>query len=361
MLARSRVAKTDRRTTRRSAGARRAPSRDPARASEQTQRRAERRQRRDRPAPSAKAATPATAIAQMKTIAAENKSLKVELAAVDERLTEVLATCPTRPTRPPPTRTPRSAAGAKPLPRAATTSSSRGHLIDIEAGARVAGSRFAYLKGDLVRLELAIVQFMIDKLSGKGFTPVIPPVLVRERALFGTGCSARHRAADLPPRRRRALPDRHLRGRPGQPARRRDPRRRPTCRCATPASRPCFRREAGAAGKRHRRHLPRAPVREGRDVRLLRARAQASRRARAHPRHRGVDHAGSRISLPRGEHRGRRSRASAAKKYDIEAWLPSQQQYRELTSCSNTTDFQARRLGIRVRAEGGGSPVRRTP
>jgi seryl-tRNA synthetase len=49
--------------------------------------------------------------------------------------------------------------------------------------------------------------------------------------------------------------------------------------------------------------------------------------------------------------------ASAAKKFDIEAWLPSQQQYRELTSCSNTTDFQARRLGIRVRPEGGGSPV----
>ena len=85
--------------------------------------------------------------------------------------------------------------------------------------------------------------------ASSGFEPVIPPVLVREEALFGTGFLPGHRAADLPRARRRPLPGRHLGGAARVAARRRDPRRRASCRCATPASRPCFRREAGAAGK----------------------------------------------------------------------------------------------------------------
>src|SRR3954447_24961868 len=62
-----------------------------------------------------------------------------------------------------------------------------GHLIDMEAGAQVAGSRFAYLKGDMVLLELALVRWALEILGGHGFEPVIPPVLVREQALYGTG------------------------------------------------------------------------------------------------------------------------------------------------------------------------------
>ena len=57
----------------------------------------------------------------------------------------------------------------------------------MERGARLSGSRFAYLRGDLVMLELALVQWVMTKLRGKGFEPVIPPVLVREHALYGTG------------------------------------------------------------------------------------------------------------------------------------------------------------------------------
>ncbi len=60
-------------------------------------------------------------------------------------------------------------------------------MIDMEAGARLSGSRFAYLKGDLVLLELALVRWALEKLRGHGFEPVIPPVLVREEALYGTG------------------------------------------------------------------------------------------------------------------------------------------------------------------------------
>ncbi len=60
-------------------------------------------------------------------------------------------------------------------------------MIDMERGARLSGSRFAYLRGALVIVELALVRYALEKLVGDGFEPVIPPVLVRERALYGTG------------------------------------------------------------------------------------------------------------------------------------------------------------------------------
>ena len=85
---------------------------------------------------------------------------------------------------------------------------------------------------------------------------------------------------------------------------------------------------------------------------------ELGRRARAAARDRGGDPAGARDPLPGGEHRRLDDLgASAAKKYDLEAWLPGQGRYRELTSCSNTTDFQARRLDVRYRpGEGGAAP-----
>ncbi len=112
----------------------------------------------------------------------------------------------------------------------------------------------------------------------------------------------------------------------------------------------CFRRESGAAGQGHARHVPRAPVPEGRDGRLHRARRSrgtstsgCSRSRRRSCRRSGCRTASS--TAPRAI-----SRAPAAKRYDIEAWFPSQERYREITSCSNTTDYQARRSGIRFRA-----------
>jgi len=91
-----------------------------------------------------------------------------------------------------------------------------GDRIDMERGARLSGSRFAYLRGDLVMLEFALVRYALEKLRGEGCEPVIPPVLVRERA--------RYRTADLPAARRRPLPHRHLGGRARLAPRRRDPR-----------------------------------------------------------------------------------------------------------------------------------------
>ena len=235
---------------------------------------------------------------------------------------------------------------------AATTSSWPGALIDMEAGAQVAGSRFAYLKGDLVLLELALVRWALEVLRGHGFEPVIPPVLVREEALFGTGFlpdteQQIYRLADDPL---------YLRAR----ARCRWPRctraRSSTsgCRCRYAGFSPCFRREAGAAGKRHARHLPRAPVRQGRDVLVRRAgrrrrpstsgcwrsRRRSSRRSEIP--YRVVNIAVDDLGALGGQEV--RPRGLAARR---------QQRYREVTSTSNTTDFQARRLDIRYRPEGG--------
>ena len=122
-------------------------------------------------------------------------------------------------------------------------------MIDMEAGARVAGSRFAYLKGDLVLLEMALFRWALELLGTHGFEPVVPPVLVREEALYGTGF-----LPDTEQQIYRLADDDlylvgHERGAAGVAARRRDPRRRARCRCATPGISPCFRREAGAAGR----------------------------------------------------------------------------------------------------------------
>jgi seryl-tRNA synthetase len=218
----------------------------------------------------------------------------------------------------------------------------------------VAGSRFAYLKGDLVLLELALVRWALELLGGKGFVPVVPPVLVREEALFGTGF--------LPDTEQQIyrLPDDdlYLAGTSEVPLASLHAGEilegdRLPLRYA--GFSPCFRREAGAAG-RDTRGLFRvhqfdkvemfsfvAPEDAVDEHERLLANEEEILGALGIPYrvvNIGVGDLGS----------------SAAKKYDCEAWLPGQQRFRELTSTSNTTDFQARRLNIRFRAEGGGAP-----
>jgi seryl-tRNA synthetase len=297
----------------------------------------------------------AAAIERMRTVAAENKQLKEELAEVEEKLETTLASVPNPPDPSAADEDTEISRWGEGAPEGRDHVELAGSMIDLEAGARVSGSRFAYLKGDLVKLELAIVQFIVDKLSGQGFTPVIPPVLVRERALFGTGflpdteqqiyrleeddlyltgtsevaLASLHdgeilEAADLPLR--------------------------------YAGISPCFRREAGAAGK-DTRGIFRVHQFEKVEMFVF---CDPSRATEEHERILSIEESVMQdLGIPYRvvniavDDLG----ASAAKKYDIEAWLPSQQQYRELTSCSNTTDYQARRLGIRVRPEGGGSPV----
>jgi seryl-tRNA synthetase len=224
-----------------------------------------------------------------------------------------------------------------------------GPRIDMERGARLSGSRFAYLMGDLVMLELALVRYAMEKVSAAGFIPVIPPVLVREPALYGTGF--------MPDTEQQiyALPgdDLYLSGTsevalaslhageilPGDTL---------PVRYAGFSS--CFRREAGTAGK-DTRGIFRVHQFDKVEMFSFVAPDQA---LDEHARILAIEESimqelgiAYRVVAIAVDDLG----APAAMKYDLEAWLPGQQRYRELTSCSNTTDFQARRMDIRYRPE----------
>jgi seryl-tRNA synthetase len=231
-----------------------------------------------------------------------------------------------------------------------------GEMIDMERGARLSGSRFAYLRGPLVMLELALVQYALTKLSGEGFEPVIPPVLVREAALFGTGMlpDTEQQIYQLPD------DDLYLAGTSevALASLHRDeilagdelPRR-----YAGFSS--CFRREAGAAGKDTRGIFR---VHQFDKVEMFSFVAPDQSLAE-HERLLAIEESimqelgiPYRVVAIAVDDLG----ASAAIKYDVEAWLPGQGRYRELTSCSNTTDYQARRLDVRYRnPDGKPAPV----
>ncbi|MHB1538504.1 MAG: serine--tRNA ligase [Solirubrobacteraceae bacterium] len=227
-----------------------------------------------------------------------------------------------------------------------------GPLIDMDAGARLSGSRFAYLRGELVLLELALVRFALEKLCRHGFEPVIPPVLVRERALYGTGFlpdteqqlyAVAEDGLYLLGTSEVALASLH----DGELI---DEQRLPLRYAGLS---PCFRREAGAAG-RDTRGIFRVHQFDKVEMFSFVAPELSSQE---HARILAIEEEILRelelpyrvVNIAVGDLGN-----SAAKKYDCEAWLPGQGAYRELTSCSNTTDYQARRLGIRMRRGGGG-------
>jgi seryl-tRNA synthetase len=220
-------------------------------------------------------------------------------------------------------------------------------LIDMESAARLSGSRFAYLKGDLVLLELALVRYALDLVRGEGHEPVVPPVLVREEALYGTGFlpGDRDQIYEVP------KDDLFLVGTSevalaGLHAGEILEAGRLPLRYA--GFSPCFRREAGAAG-RDTRGIFR--VHQFDKVEMF-SFVEPSQSAAEHERLLAIEERIlSELEIPyrvvnvaAGD-----LGAPAAKKYDCEAWIPSQERYRELTSCSNTTDYQARRLNCRYR------------
>lgn len=233
-----------------------------------------------------------------------------------------------------------------------------GSRVDMERGARLSGSRFAYLRGDLVFLELALVQWTLRTLAGHGFEPVLPPVLVREQALYGTGFlpdteqQIYHLPADelyLAGTSEVALASMHA----GEVLDAADLPLRYA------GFSPCFRREAGTAG------------RDTRGVFRVHQFDKVEMFSFVHPDESAAEHERllaieeellTTLGIPYRvvniavDDLG----ASAAKKYDCEAWLPGQGEYRELTSTSNTTDFQARRLNVRFRAQGGKPAVLHT-
>ncbi|NEM92538.1 serine--tRNA ligase [Galbitalea soli] len=223
--------------------------------------------------------------------------------------------------------------------------------IDITRGTKVSGSRFYFLKGIGARLELALMNLALDKALSEGFTPLITPTLVRPEIMAGTGFLGEHSdeiyylPADdlyLTGTSEVALAGFHsdeildLEGGPLRYA----------------GWSTCYRREAGSAGKDNRGILrvhqfnklemfsyvlpDDAEAEHARLVAYQESMLQACELA-----YRVIDVAAGDLG------------SSAARKYDIEAWVPTQGTYRELTSTSNCTTYQARRLDIRYRTESG--------
>src|SRR4051794_1568120 len=127
------------------------------------------------------------AIAAMQAVSARVKELEPEVVRLEGELAALQATLPNPPDPPAAPEDNVLRGWGERRPEGRDHLELAGSMIDMEAGAKVAGSRFAYLKGDLVLLELALVRWVLEVLRGHGFEPVIPPVLVREEALFGTG------------------------------------------------------------------------------------------------------------------------------------------------------------------------------
>jgi seryl-tRNA synthetase len=228
-------------------------------------------------------------------------------------------------------------------------------IIDTTRAAKVSGSRFGYLKGQGAMLEFSLVRWAMDHLQAEGFTPMIPPVLVREQALVGTGFfpEAVEQVYEV------SKDELFLVGTAEVPL-----AAYHSDEILTPEELPvryagfstCFRREAGTYGKDtagifrvHQFDKVEMFVfidpaeSEAEHERLLAV--EETLVGELEIPYRVVNVAAGDLG------------ASAAKKYDIEAWFPGEQSYREITSCSNTTDYQARRLKVRTRTDTGNEIV----
>jgi seryl-tRNA synthetase len=223
--------------------------------------------------------------------------------------------------------------------------------FELERAARLSGSRFGYLVGDTALLALALYRFALDHVAAAGFTPVLPPVLVREEAMVGTGFFPTERSniyeleqdgLFLTGTSEVALAGLHMT----------EILEHDELPLRYAGFSTCFRREAGAAGKDTRGMFR---VHQFNKVEMFVFTTPGDAWAE-HERMVALEEdLLSQLGLPyrvvnvaAGD-----LGAPAAKKIDIEAWFPAQERYREVTSCSNTTDFQARRLGIRFRGESG--------
>ena len=296
-------------------------------------------------------------LAELERIKEELQSLEQELAAAEARRKELLNRVP----NPPDEATPDGSTDedAVEIRRWGDPPSFdfpvRDHLelaaggIDLERAAKVSGSRFAYRLGDVALLELALYRFSLDRLGSRGFTPVLPPVLVREEAMYGTGFFPTEEVNIYAVERDELflvgtseVPLAAMHG--GEIL---DADDLPL-RYAGYST--CFRREAGAAGKDTRGMFR---VHQFDKVEMfVFTRPEWSREE--HERLLEIEEELVQeldlpyrvVNIAAGD-----LGASAAKKYDIEAWFPSQERYREITSTSNTTDYQARRLEIRHRRD----------
>jgi seryl-tRNA synthetase len=227
------------------------------------------------------------------------------------------------------------------------------HAIDTARGAKVSGARFYFLTGIGAQLEFALVNLAMAQANDTGFTPVIAPSLVKPEVMAGTGYLGAHASEVY----RLADDDLYLVGTsevaiagyhadeilPELPLR-----------YAGFSS--CFRREAGSYGK-DTRGIIRVhwfdKVEMFSYVAVEESRAEHQRLLAWEREFMDKLELAYRVIDVAAEDLG----SSAARKFDIEAWFPSQSAYRELTSTSNCTTFQSRRLNIRTRTEHGNQPV----
>ncbi len=316
---------------------------------------------KDDPAKAAEADAASAAIRELKD---GLDGLEASLKDLDERLTDALLVVPNLPH--PDTPLGATEEDAREVRRVgeppAFAFEPRDHLelagagIDMERGARTSGSRFGYLTGDVARLWWAISRMTLATLEEAGFTPVAPPVMVREEAMYQTGFFPTDRQSVY----QLADDDLYLVGTSEVPL-----AALHAGEILAEADLPlryaglssCFRREAGAAGK------------DTRGIFRLHQFEKVEMFAFTRPEDSWDEHerllaleetiaqtlglAYRVVDIAAGD-----LGASAARKYDIEVWLPGQGRYRELTSCSNCTDYQARRLEARYRpASGGPQPV----
>ena len=221
--------------------------------------------------------------------------------------------------------------------------------FELGRAAKISGARFGFIAGDTALLALALYRHALDRLVQEGFTPMIPPVLVREEAMYGTGFFPSDKSDYY------AIPEDglYLVGTSEVPLIGMHMgeilEELPLHYCAFSS---CFRRESGAAGRDTRGMFR---VHQFQKVEMV-VYTRPEESWAVHEQMLALEESlVQSVELPYrvvNTAAGDLSSA-AAKRYDIEAWFPSQSRYREITSCSNTTDYQARRSGIRYRMEGG--------
>ena len=292
-------------------------------------------------------------IEELKGVKAELQQVEDELSAAEQRRAELLDRVPSPPDPSAPDGF--TEEDAVELRRAGEppdfSFEPRDHLelarIDTERGAKVSGSRFVYRVGAAALVELALYRFALDRITSAGFTPVLPPVLVREEAMYGTGFLPTDEVNIY----RVERDELYLTG---------------TSEVALAAmhggevldagSLPlryagystCFRREAGAAGKDTRGMFRVHQFDKVEMFVFCRPESSPDEHERLLAMEEsligdlGIPYRV--VNVAAGD-----LGAAAAKKYDIEGWFPAQGRYRELTSTSNTTDYQSRRLDIRFR------------
>jgi seryl-tRNA synthetase len=220
-------------------------------------------------------------------------------------------------------------------------------ILDEERATKISGARFVFLKNEAVLLEFALIQYVLNMLIGKGFTPLIPPMLVRENAMYGTGFFP----VEASQYYKTELDDLYLIGTSEVPLcsyhgkETFDVEKLPLKYTAFST---CFRREAGTYGKdmggMFRVHqfdkvemfIFAHPDNSWEEYEKLEAILEEIMKGLGF-HYRMMNMCTGDIGTPN------------AKKYDLEAWLPGQQNYRELASCSHDTDFQSRRLGIKYK------------